>query len=226
MTNLFKQKAVIQNVWLPKSMSVSIYGKFAQKDDEGETGNLFNPLYADLITSRTKMQMADYALMMPEHVCLIAADGLTLDAPLPVNVLSSKFGGLRLAHCAQGVIVGNNVCTIEGKHARGDWRPGRFDWLWMLKKFPDKAIYNLEWQHVPLMKEGVKSPEAFEGIGVFGKAKFDFDINFDRKRAFLSKPKLGGDLLKHVYESIPWEVGMAKRRTELWELSQVKEGKG
>jgi len=218
MRQLFRQKKSVANAWLPKSLSVSLYGKLAQKDWEtGETGNLFNPVWATPVTARTRMTIADYALVNPSSLCVIATDGLALDSPLPSRVLSKSFGGLQLKYADEGVVIGTNVYTIKGKDPGGEWRPGRFDWLHKLAKEPDQDKYDLKFFRYTTLAEGVDGD--FEKVGVFGDFPYTFDINFDHKRYF-KRLSCGGELLEDVYESAPWQVGIVEERKRLWEMDK------
>ena len=218
MRHLFRQKSKIRNRWLPKSLSVALYGKFAQRDDEGNTGSFFNPVYASLITSRTRLQIAEYALALPEHLALISTDGLTFDAPLPSSLLGKGFGDLRLVYSDKGVVVGTNVYTIKGKYAGGNWRPGRFDWLKLLSEQPEVVKHSLGYFRYTTLAEGVKDSGKWDLVGVFDTFPYEFDVNYDHKRLF-KKVSRGGELLENQYDSVPWEVSIAEKRRELlWEL--------
>lgn len=206
--HLFRQREKARLKHLPKMLSVALYGKFAQCDEDGNTGALFMPLYADMITSGTRLQVAEYALMNPQGLCAVSADGLVFDSPLPSSVLSNGMGGLRLSYCSEGVVVGTNVCTIKGKQVFGDWRPGRVDWLKRFRENPDESVYPVVWTRAVLLSEGVTSYESFQKVGRFVEQRFDLDINFDVCRMFLGRPKVGGDLLTHMYESFPWDASM------------------
>lgn len=219
MRHLFRQKTRIRNAWLPKSLSVSLYGKFAQKDDDGETGSLFNPVYADLVTSQTGLQIARYALALPECLVITATDGLVFSAPLPQFLLGKGFGQLRLAHVGGGVVVGTNVYTIKGKIQGGNWRPGRFDWFKLLQEQPNVAKYSLGHFRYTTLAEGV-SPDfsRWDKVGVFETFPYEFDINYDHKRLF-KRVSCGKELLEGSFDSVPWEVGIAERRKRLlWEV--------
>lgn len=218
MRRLFRQKQQIQNSWLPKSMSVALYGKFAQKDEDGNTGNLFNPIYASIITARTRLKIAKFALMQPEALCLISTDGITFDKPLPSQVLGKNLGDLQLKYSAEGVIVGTNVYTIKGKDPGGDWRPGRFDWLHLLSKYPDQDKYSLKHFRYTSMAEGVEGN--FDKVGVFDEFPYTFNINYDHKRCF-QPIRCGKDLMENQYESIAWPLDVVENRKTLWELLPV-----
>jgi hypothetical protein len=199
-------------------MSVALYGKFAQKDEDGNTGNLFNPIYASIITARTRLKIAKFALMQPEALCLISTDGITFDKPLPSQVLGKNLGDLQLKYSAEGVIVGTNVYTIKGKDPGGDWRPGRFDWLHLLSKYPDQDKYSLKHFRYTSMAEGVEGN--FDKVGVFDEFPYTFNINYDHKRCF--QPfRCGKDLMENQYESIAWPLDVVENRKTLWELLPV-----
>jgi hypothetical protein len=215
MRRLFRQKRASRNSWLPKALSVSCYGKFAQKDEEGHTGNLFNPVYASMITARTRLQIAKYTLMQPNALCLVSTDGVTFDKPLPPACLGRDLGDLQLKFTGEGVIIGTNVYTIKGKYIAGEWRPGRYDWLKKFTDEPDNDVYNLEYFRYTTLAEGVLSD--FDKIGVFGSFPYNFHVNYDRKRCY-SPFTTGGDLMKGKYESIAWPVEVVQTRTKMWEL--------
>ena len=216
MRRLFRQRERIRNVWLPKSLSVAMYGKFAQRDEDGNTGELFNPVYAALITARTRLQMAEYALIQPESLVLVINDGLAFDKPLPYDVLGKGLGKLRLDAFASAVVVGTNVYTMKGVYKGGPWRPGRFDWLKLLDQQPDTSKFALKHFRYTTMAEGIEGD--WDKVGVFDNFDYEFNVNFDHKRLF-KKVTRGGDLLTSQYGSIPWEVGIVKRRHEkLWAL--------
>jgi len=217
MRRLFRQKQQIPNAWLPKSMSVSLYGKFAQKNEDGITGNLFNPPYASAITARTRLTIGKYALIHPDSVCLISTDGLTCDRPLPSEVLGHNLGDLQLKYSAEGVIIGTNVCTIRGKDPGGEWRPGRYDWLHLLKKFPEQQIFELNFFRYTTMAEGIEAG-TFDKIGVFGNFPYRFNLNYDHKRCFQAF-HTGRELMEgKPIESIAWPSDVVEHRKALWEL--------
>lgn len=219
MRHLFRQKAKIRNVWLPKALSVALYGKFAEKHENMSTGNLFNPVYAALITARTRVQIAKYALALPECLVVVATDGLAFNAPLPSFFLGKGFGQLRLDSSAESVVVGTNVYTIKGKYAGGTWRPGRFDWFKLLRENPDTTKYDLTHFRYTTLAEGViPNFDKWNSVGVFANFPYEFDINYDHKRLF-KKVACGRELLEGSFDSVPWEVGIAERRRKLlWEL--------
>ncbi len=215
MRRLFRQKQTIKNAWLPKSMSVSLYGKFAQKNEDGDTGNLFNPPYASLITARTRLTIAGYALMRPQSLCLVSTDGVTFDKPLPSSVLGKNLGDLQLKYSAEGVIVGTNVCTIKGKDPGGEWRPGRYDWLHLLDKFPDQDRFELSYFRYTTLAEGVEGD--FTKVGVFNNFPYVFNLNYDHKRCFQPFHNAAG-LMNNQFESIAWPVDVVQIRKGLWDL--------
>lgn len=215
MRRLFRQKQQVQNAWLPKSMSVALYGKYAQKDEDGNTGNLFNPIYASIITARTRLKMAGYALLLPEALCLVSTDGLDFDRPLPTSCLGKDLGDLQLKYSGEGVIIGTNVYTIKGKDPGGEWRPGRYDWLHLLAKNPDQGTYNLKYFRYTTLAEGVESN--FDKVGIFNDFPYTFNVNYDHKRCF-QHFSTGGDLLSHQYESIAWPIDVVQNRKGLWSL--------
>ncbi len=218
MRRLFRQKGRVRNKWLPKAMSVSLYGKFAERDETGRTGNLLNFVYASTITSRTRLQIAKYALMLPASLVLVAADGLTFSAPLPSSALSADFGGLRLVHSDEGVVIGTNVCTIKGKYPGGNWRPGRFDWLRLLRGSPDNVVFKLNHFRYTTLVEGVANDfKLWDEIGVFKEFPYDFGLNFDHKRIY-HKVSCARELMEGQFDCHPWEVGIPTKRGELWEL--------
>lgn len=218
MRKLFRQRKRIKNKWLPKSMSVSLYGKFAERDETGRTGNLCNFVYSSVVTSGTRLQIAEYALMLPDNLVMVATDGLTFDAPLPRSVLSDAFGGLRLSHSDAGVVVGTNVCTIKGKYSGGSWRPGRYDWLKLLREHPDDVIFELKHLRYTTLAEGVANNCAlWDKIGVFEEFPYSFNLNFDHKRIY-HKVERASELLEGQFGCYPWDVSIIKKRGELWEL--------
>lgn len=218
MRKLFRQRKKLRNKWLPKSMSVSLYGKFAERDETGRTGNLLNFVYASTITARTRLQIARSALLFPSHLVIVAADGLTFDAPLPSTALSKDFGGLRLVHNDEGVVIGTNVCTIRGRYSGGSWRPGRFDWLKLLRENPDDLVFQLKHFRYTTLAEGVADDfKLWDEIGVFKEFPYDFNLNFDHKRIY-HRVSCARELMEGQFSCHPWEVGITERRKELWEL--------
>ena len=88
----------------------SLYGKTIQKI-AGKTGKLFNPIWATLITSETRLQLLEQALNAPDDIINFSTDGIGSTTPLPASP-RPKLGDFSQEFCGQGVFIMSDIYTL------------------------------------------------------------------------------------------------------------------
>lgn len=197
-----------------KRVITGVWGKLLESREE-EFGKRFNPVWAAIVESRTRLEVARACLdrgVIPLH---IAVDGVLTDRPFyPPFGDSGAMGDWKLSSCSPAIVVSSGICAVKDKATSGDFGLD-YDWLIeQIKTNPKASEYkmhkmspvtlgkalNLGW----LDKLGNLNPEE---RSVIIHSKTD---QYEAKRVYRQEPKCGGDLLTKKYQSQPLHVDMAK----------------
>ena len=203
---------------LYKKLMNSLYGCFYEKtlheDGKLHVGVLWNPVYASIVTEKTRLQLWDEACKYGKDCVSMATDGLLIrgDHDLPDEDVLGGWG-----------YEGKGDCTIlrSGIYALGDKMKQRC--VIKKKKFhtPFGDYVNLfdyihahpDWKKYPVLNHRpVHMREAIvhcktrtkDDINIFEDHKMAFDLNSDRKRIFSLNNITGKELLEARITSRPW----------------------
>jgi len=218
----------------------SFYGKFIQRveikrldedenivtgDKEGKTartGNLFNPIWAAVITSEVRLMIAK-ALLGREATCAATlTDGILSTEPLPLTFgkklgeWGEKVGGetviiLPGAYGIKGIKPQSKVRAFAGIF-KGDDSKNWFDYL--TRHSQEGFIKIIDRRPVSLM-EALLHTKKFTTKDINRFVDFEREYNLSEyRRLWLGKIKTCGDLLKKGIDSIPWHVDQLKRLEE------------
>ncbi len=101
------EKGTMQYLLYKKLMN-SMYGKFYQKirktDGRYQTGLLFNPLYATLITARTRIKLWQMARRFGNRTVSLATDGILVKGEVDIES-ETVLGGWEILEPAETVII-------------------------------------------------------------------------------------------------------------------------
>jgi len=197
----------------------SLYGKTIQVvGDDNRTGKLFNPMYASLITSGTRIKLLQYALQKPECVISFSTDSISTTEKIRVPK-KPKLGDFAFDFEGSGVFVMSDIYNLWNDKTKENKNRLRGFAFKKEKDYDDKAIllkdilrsmpfsakysyttsrpYHLGECLLHTKKKDVSM------INVFYDVEKTIDINGDNKRMWLSRFENGNDALKRVIKSLP-----------------------
>ena len=102
---------------LVKKMMNSIYGAFYEKTKGGEiiqTGVLFNPVYASIITANTRIKLFLFAKKYEKDVVALATDSVMLKGQHTVET-SKDLGGWSLDGSGKTIVLMNGIYEMASK---------------------------------------------------------------------------------------------------------------
>lgn len=200
--------------WSSKIALAGMYGKFLQHRG-GHGGRLYNPVYADEITSRVRLMMADAALLKPDKVIAVMSDCVSSDGPLPLKC-GKELGDWSRTGPESTVRLG----PVQYEAANQDKVFRRIPWRSLLSSDPNLEEYAVVRTSPMSLVQAVRQ-NRFTDVGVFDERRVTFNIRkLGWKRFWPVRPGKGGDLLTSRYESKQLNVGSRLRDEDmaLWEL--------
>jgi DNA polymerase elongation subunit (family B) len=212
----------------------SLYGKFIQvSGDQNKTGRLFNPLYASLITAKTRIKILEMALQNPESIISFSTDSVISTEPLSYPK-EPKLGDFKFEFFGEGVFVMSDVYNLwndELKKQKSKLRgfsiasikdssndevylkdilatmpEKRFDKK--LKVEVDNSLYEYTTNRPYHLGECIlhHKKHTVKDVNVFGLVEKSIDINGDNKRLWDKDFKNGKAVLKEQHDSLPLMV--------------------
>lgn len=140
MQRLYKQRDINEIAdKIAKKISVGIGGKFAQVNNDGTYGDLFNPVYRTMITDRARLKVAKfiYDNKLQENIIGVIVDGVLADRE--VKVQNNGMGSWRMNHPSPALVLS------EGYQWVNDSKPGNLrmnDMLDIIRNNPNKRAYH------------------------------------------------------------------------------------
>lgn len=218
----------------------SFYGKFIQrveirsldKDEniitgdpetgkKAKTGNLFNPIWAAIITSEVRLLIARVLLDKEQCCAATLTDGILTTKPLDIP-LGNKLGEWSEKEGGETVIILPGAYGIKGIKSqskirafagifKGDVSDNWFDYLTRHKA--EESIKIIDRRPVSLM-EALLHSQKFTTRDINRFVEFEREYNLkENRRSWLGKIRTCGDLLKEGIDSTPWHVEQLERLT-------------
>jgi hypothetical protein len=186
-----------------------IWGRFAEFRGK-EFGKLFNPVYAAIVESNSRVKVARVALQAMRQGCRvlhIAVDGIITDKPIDAE-LGSGMGQWRLSHKGKCIIVSSGIVGFEGKHGAEEFSI-RFNWLYdQMTSNPEATELTMKkWSPVTLAKA---LNTDFNELGQIKELVRTIYLEPDHKRVWKYRSANAGEILNGQYESMPIEASMVK----------------
>jgi len=207
-------KADSMEKWSSKIALAGMYGKFLQHK-RGVAGRLYNPVYADEITSQICLKVADACMQKPEAIIAVMSDCVIASEPLDLP-LGVGIGDWSLKKPSASLWIGPAQYEAEGK----DERFRKIPWIKLLRESPDDADYDVKRTGPLTLLQGIRQ-NRFDDVGVFKELSVTFNIRkLNWRRFWPKRPKCGGDLLSNQYDSRQLCISsrLKKEDVELWEL--------
>ncbi len=215
----WKEKEKDENIkYCVKIFMNSLYGKTIQvSGDEKKTGKLFNPIYASLITSNTRIKLLQLALQSPEDTIMFSTDAVHSAVKLDVP-LKPKLGDFAKDFEGEGVYIMSDVYNIWNDTTKKTKNKLRGFALAMEKDIDsdiillkdilgnmDSDTYEYYTKRPYHLGECLlhKKVRKIEDLNIFGEVKKSIKINGDRKRVWEKDFTNGKDSLRNSIASMP-----------------------
>ena len=171
-------------------------------------GRIFNPVYASLITARTRVMLLEQAIKKPDHVVAMFTDSI-LSTKKFIDE-NDELGGWSNEGEGEALIVGCGVYTIRNENKtktrlRGIHLTNSLDLIKIAETYPDKKEIELSW------KKTIKPKEALNFVHTYSIKDINHIINYtkrisatmDQKRVWFGNPQTFGQLREKSYISEP-----------------------
>ena len=183
-----------------KLLMNSLYGKFAQAVNH-KTGSLWNPVYASVLCSNTRVKLLQKSLGIENHVIAFHTDSIISDIPLSH---SKGLGKWEFKDSGQLVVLMSGIYTLKGvKLHKGSRGFSKGLNLFENLKTKSKTIEHNFIRPLHLNECLIQKEKSIQDIDVFTTITKKLDINGDFKRIWNKKFKSGFDVLKNQIESQP-----------------------
>lgn len=193
-----------------KTVLNSIYGKTIQNINN-ITGSLWNPIYASLITARTRIELLESVIDKPENVISFATDAVLTKEPLSVPK-KPKLGDFGEEFNGECIILENGVYDlwndkISISKRRGFGKPKEgYEPLKNILNSSKGLTINLETKSRPLtMKESLFRGKP-EEAGNWIEQEKNLNLKDDIRRSWYTTFKSGKDVLKRSINSLPLTI--------------------
>ena len=212
----WKEKETDENIkWCVKIFMNSLYGKTIQVSGDNQTGKLFNPIYAALITSGARIKLLETGVQNPESIIMFSTDAIHSTEKLKTPSHPSM-GDFALDFTGEGVYIMSDVYNLwTDKKAKNKLRGFS---LAMTKDIDSDTVMLKD---ILATMQGTKysyttkrpyhlgeclihnKTRRIEDLNVFAEVKKNLDINGDKKRIWLNDFKSGKHCLKTQIDSFP-----------------------
>lgn len=195
----------------------SLYGKTIQTVGDGHrTGKLFNPIYASIITAKTRIKLLDLALQNPSEIIMFSTDGVHTTKPFKVPK-SPKLGDFGKDFFGEGVYIMSDVYNVWNEtktknRLRGfsltsvkDIDSAGILLRDILNTMDKSTKYSYKVSRPYHLGECLMHTEkrSIADINIWGDSEKSIDVNGDRKRIWDKPFNNGKDCLKENILSLP-----------------------
>ncbi len=196
----------------------SLYGKFIQvSGSENQTGKLFNPIYAALITSGCRLKILNLALQSPDNIISFSTDSVISKKMLktPDN---PKLGEFSLDFSGEGVFIMSDIYNLWNTQTKKIKSKLRGFSLATTKDYDGAEIYlkdilagmnGTEYEYFSERPYHLGEcllhihKRKITDLNVFAKVKKKININGDDKRVWEKDFMRGKDCLTESHDSLP-----------------------
>lgn len=194
----------------PEEADDFLFDDFTPVKNSIRPGTIFNPVYASLITARTRVMLLEEAVKHTDNVVAMFTDSLLSTRRIVES--SSELGGWSDEGEGEALIIGCGVYTIRDLNkgfvktrVRGMHLENKIDLIELAKENPDKTKIEFSWKKAIKPKEALNFKRIYtlEDINRFIYYTKHLDAQMDKKRMWYNNPATFGDLLKDSYDSDP-----------------------
>ncbi|MCD6263144.1 hypothetical protein J7L60_01870 [Candidatus Bathyarchaeota archaeon] len=193
-----------------KQVLASLYGKFIERNKHGEeweTGPLFNPIYASLVTARVRLKVLEAALKVAKDVVMVATDSLFVKS-LPDLQYGDGLGEWRVKDEGEILVLGAGMFTLRGRDGKTTKKrgfPSDVDFFELCSRDPDAREIRIVQESPYPLAFALRDGEP-EKACRFERREIRLPLNFDRKRTWCRDVKRLSELLEREIPALPWTV--------------------
>lgn len=199
----------------------ALYGKFIQVTGDNLTGKLFNPLYASLITSNTRVKLFELAYQNPDSIIAFSTDSISAIEKLK-TVKAPKLGDFAKDFEGQGVYILSDVYTLwnddnktsknrirgfsETKIKEGEGKHSSKILLKDILENLDETVYKYITYRPHHLGECLIHSQTLnikQNLNVFSEVHKSININGDNKRVWNKNFISGKQCMKENINSVP-----------------------
>lgn len=198
--------------WIFKSLGNSLYGKLIQLSKiqnerySYKSGNIFNPVYASIITANTRLKIAQVIKEYENDVISVATDSIMSYKKILND--SDELGAWKLEDYGECIVLGSGVYSIKGQkkdiHKFRGVKKG-IDLFDVLKENKNKRIIRLKVKRAIQLGNALREDRLNE-LNRFVREDRKININFDIKRKWLKNFTNCGEVLNKSISSKPINV--------------------
>ena len=182
--------------FLAKRISVgALYGKFGEERDDG-FGPHFNPVFFTEISTRTRLQVAEYIYdnNLQDNLISVGVDGFLLDKKINAGQQ------WKMAYTGKALAVSSGLMFLADKKPKGLYFD---DVMKMINKHPNDSYYEQGIKRRVTLGDAIQNGKV-EDVGDVKMMYSSIDLNtMEHDRYFAKLPRTGSQLLKKQYDSEP-----------------------
>lgn len=186
-------------------------GKIITKQRVYKTGNLFNPVYGSLITSRVRLQLLNEMRKHPRDIVACYTDSIYTTRPFIET--GTKLGDWSYEGCYNGLVLGNGVYTLQqGEKVKTGFRgfvaTKGFSLIDELRKHPQQQKINISRKKVIRLGQWLLHNKMYKESDLNKFIMYDktLRLNFDTKRVWERDFVNAKDALNNVIQSQPLRI--------------------
>jgi hypothetical protein len=192
---------------LAKRMAAGVYGKCIERHDDNSVGKYYNPLMAAMISTRGRLQVAEfiYENKLQNDLVHVSVDGIISTKEVKLNG-KKGMGEWKQNFSNPAIVISSGRIYTGDKHPQGLHYD---DIISMIKANPNENYYASKKRRRQTLPECVELGD-LKDLGRIKEFSSTLDLNLLRSgqdRVFPKYPYTGKDLLSNKYTSRPYEVG-------------------
>ncbi len=208
--NLYRQKQKYKDkndTWyhIVKITMNALYGCFVEKhkrfDELTYSGVLFNPIWASIITAKTRWKLLnDVKKSDWKHIVAFHTDSILSTKPLELKC-DEKIGNWKLEKHDSGVILMTGIYQIGDITKRRGFKAEKIDWIKLLENNKDLDYIPMPQLHVNKIAEILKRFHNLKEVNKFIRFWKELRLNSDQKRNWSRNFENCNDVLNSKIDS-------------------------
>ncbi len=203
-----KTRVLVESDFILATEYVEIDGEIVPARRYYRAGKIFNPVYASLITARTRLMLLEKAHKNEDKVVAMFTDSILSTKRIVES--SDVLGEWSDEGEGEALIVGCGVYTIRNENyvktrLRGIHLQNSLDLIELAETQPNARKVTLSWKKAIKPKETIQFCNKYniDMINHMIHYAKHIDVRMDTKRKWLNNPATFGELRRDSYESMP-----------------------